>query len=302
MMHFSAFLILFLPLAPLGAGKEDVVERLKKKGVRFVLDRATGVPTETGFGTQTGLTLEDYRALGSLRSLRKLRLSATDLPLDDRTAPLLAGLDGLEYFFANGARMSDDGMRAFAGLKNLKHFGFDHWFGPEGARSKKFVGAGLKHLAALPRLESVRFGGCRIDDAACAALAEVKTLRKIDLFHAFAVTDEGIAAMCALPDLRWIKLGPQFTPRITDRTLVHLASIPTLEEIHLTETWLTYANGFVHLKKLPNLKVIDLPRVLAEKEDVERFRKDHPRAKVQWTLPEEKEIVLLRKRFAREKN
>jgi len=39
----------------------------------------------------------------------------------------------------------------------------------------------------------------------------------------------------------------------------------------MTGTWFTYDDGFVHLKKLPNLKTLKLKDVLADEKDIARF-------------------------------
>src|SRR5262249_55630198 len=119
------------------------------------------------------------------------------------------------------------------------------------------------------------------------------------LFHTFAVTDDGMPALQALPDLRVIKLGPQYTPRITDATLRHLSAIPSLEEIHITETWLTYADGFVYLKKLSKLNLVSIPNVVAEPGEVEMLKKDLPNVKVVWNPPDEAKTAQTRQAFER---
>jgi hypothetical protein len=158
------------------------------------------------------------------------------------------------------------------------------------------VGKGLAHLAGLP-LEGVRLGGCRVDDEAPKALATIKTLEKVDLFHAAGVTDQGVAALQALPKLKAVVLGPQFTPRITDRSLEILSHIPTLEAIDITGTWLTYDGGFKHLKKLPKLQTLKLKDVLAEEKDIARLKAELPKLAVEWSLPAETDAARLRATF-----
>lgn len=45
----------------------------------------------------------------------------------DTTVRDLRSLDQLEKFFANGAELSDEGFKSFAGWKNLKSSVPDHW-------------------------------------------------------------------------------------------------------------------------------------------------------------------------------
>jgi hypothetical protein len=221
-------------------------------------------------------------------------------PLDDQSLAALGAMESVDDFFANGAKLTDDGMKGFAGWTRLKHLGFDHWGWFE-TPDKKMVGRGLAHLAKLPKLESIRLGGCRIDNAATTALAEIKTLEKLDLYHANAIDDAGIAALRALPKLRTIVLGPQYQPRITDASLEHLSKMRTLEVIDVSETWLTYDAGFKHLVKLPNLKTLKLTNVLATKADIERLRRECPSLTVAWTQPDEATAAKMRLTFERKR-
>ena len=222
--------------------------------------------------------------MGRLRSLTVLNLSAEEQRFNDEAAAQLTGLDKLERFFSNGSQLSDDGFKALASWKSLKQIGFDHWFR---AQKDKPIGAGLAHLAALPNLESIRLGGCMIGIEATEALATIKTLKKIDVFHTFYVNDDALVPLQKLPDLRVFIAGPQYQPRITDATLKVLSGIRSLEEISLTETWLTWEGGFKHLTALPNLKKLSIPKVVASEEDVNKLKAAMPALVVEWTQPDE---------------
>lgn len=260
------------------------VAALEAKGVKF--KRAQdGTIEELHVGPDALLTLDDYRVLGRYRdTLRRVSLCAKEPALNGAVLAAVGPLPKVEQFFSNGARLLDDDFKHFAGWTGLRRFGLDHWGWFE-TPDKKFVGPGLAHLAVLPHLDWLRLGGCRIGNPAVEALAKIKSLQYVDLFHD-QITDEGIPDLRSLPDLRVIKLGPQFTPRITDASLEHLSAIPTLEEIHFSETWLTYAKGFVHLKRVPRLRAVALVKVLATADDVAKLKADHPRAEIQWTEPD----------------
>ncbi len=274
-------LLLLLLVAPV-AQDEEIVRPLEAKGVKT--KKKGGVVTELHVGPLKGITLEDYQAVGRCRSLVALTLTAEDQRFNDEAAAQLTGLDKLEKFFSNGAQLSDDGFKALASWKSLKQIGFDHWFRTQ---KDKPIGAGLAHLAALPQLESIRLGGCMIGIEATEALATIKTLRKIDVFHTFYVNDDALVPLQKLPNLRVFIAGPQYQPRITDATLKILSGIKSLEEISLTETWLTYDGGFKHLAALPNLKKLSIPKVVASEEDVNKLKALMPGLVVEWTLPDE---------------
>jgi hypothetical protein len=293
-MRFVPLVLLLTFPCHVCAGDKDLAAKLEARGMRLKKEKSGSV-TEISITPAVSMKAEDYRLFGQFPQLQKLWMSPGGVPLNNDTVAAMGILPDVEYFFGNGGQFTDDGLKPFAGWKRLKFFGLDHWFGPPD--SKAFLGKGLAHLAALPQLEAVRLGGCRVDNEAPRALAKIKTLQKIDLFHTFAVTDDGVQALQALPKLRTIILGPQYTPRITNRTLQHLGQIPSLEEISITETWFTYEDGLAHLKKLPNLKTLSLKFVLAEKNDIARLRKEMPSVKVEWSLPEEKNTAMLRRTF-----
>jgi hypothetical protein len=265
------------------ADDAELVRPLEGKGVK-VKKSAGGTVTEISMGGLKGITLEDYKLIGQCRNLVSLNLSADDLRFNDEAAAQLTGLDRLERFFSNGAQLTDEGFQSLAAWKSLKQLGFDHWFRTV---KDKPIGSGLARLAALPNLESVRLGGCMVGMEAMEALATIKTLRKLDVFHTFYVNDEALVPLQKLPDLRIFIAGPQFQPRLTDASFRILSEVKSLEEISLTETWLTYDGGFKHLAKLPNLKKLSIPKVIASEEDVAKLRAELPNLTVQWTQPDE---------------
>jgi hypothetical protein len=276
------------------------VDALITKGVHCKIEK-DGTVTECSVGPKAAITVEDYQLIGTLHTLKLVNISPESVRLNDETAAALSHLDQVEKFFANGAELTDDGFKAFEGWKSLKSFGLDHWgwFAPGHIGRKDTLGPGLAHLASCPNLEHVRLGGCRVDNRVTEALAQCKSLQSVDLQHTSAVTDEGIAALKALPKLRIVKLSPQFSPRITDATLVFLGDIKTLEEIEVNQTWLTYDKGFVHLKGLASLKNVVLTQVVASEEDIAKLKADHPSATVVWTRPDDATAAKAKEQFQR---
>jgi hypothetical protein len=273
------------------------VAALTAKGVKIKAEK-DGTVTDISVISAAVLALEDYRAIGTLHSVKTVNISPKELPLNDETAAALAPLEHVEKFFANGAELSDDGFKAFSGWKNLKTFGLDHWGWnlAQHVPTKSPLGPGLAHLATCTSLESIRLGGCKIDNRVTEALSHITSLQSVDLQHTM-VTDDGIPAFKALPKLRIVKLSPQLSPRITDATLAVLGDIKTLEEIELNQTWLTYDKGFSHLKDLPSLKKMVLTQVIATAEDIAKLKADHPNTTIQWTKPDEPTIARTKEQF-----
>jgi len=277
------------------ADDAELVRPLEAKGIK-VKKSPAGLVTEISMGGLKGITIEDYKVIGQCRNLIALNLSAEDLRFNDEAAAQLTGLDRLERFFSNGAQLTDEGFKSLAAWKSLKQLGFDHWFRTV---KDKPIGAGLAHLSALPNLESLRLGGCMVGLEAMEAIATLKTLKKLDVFHTFYVNDDALLPLQKLPDLRIFIAGPQFQPRLTDAALRHLSGVKSLEEISLTETWLTYEGGFKHLAGLPRLKKLSIPKVVASEEDVAKLKEELPNLVVEWTQPDEATIEKTKATFLR---
>ena len=294
-----AIIVIAVLLSSFSLSAEDSTS-LATKGAKIKVAK-DGTATEIYLPPTLEMTLEDYQAVGKLSTLKSIYSNAKGLALNDQSAPELAHLDHLEKFFSNGAELTDDGFKAFEGMKNLKTFGLDHWgwYLPQHLPNKGLLGPGLSHLASCENLEAVRLGGCKVDNRVTEALAQIKSLQSVDLQHTTAVSDEGIAALKALPKLRIVRLSPQFSPRITDAALAALGDIKTLEEIELNETWLTYEKGFSHLKDLASLKKLVLTKVVASEDDIAKLKADHPSAIVQWTQPDDATIAKTKEQFQR---
>jgi hypothetical protein len=76
--------------------------------------------------------------------------------------------------------------------------------------------------------------------------------------------------------------------------------VKNLEEISLTETWLTYDGGFKHLAALPNLKKLSIPKVIASEEDIAKLKAELPTLAIQWTQPDDATIEKTKATFLRQ--
>jgi hypothetical protein len=109
--------------------------------------------------------------------------------------------------------------------------------------------AGLKHIAALPKLVHLRLRGAGIDDAALAEIAKLSTLEILNLPQG-EFTDEGLVALKSLPELVQFRFH---SPNVTDDGLKTLAQFPALKRLHLIDVPLTDA-GLKTLAGMENLE------------------------------------------------
>jgi len=290
----TLLLLTLLFTTPAFATPADVAA-LEAKGVKIKKSKE-GLPIDATLGPEVPITADDYAALGRITTLTRTYIVPKSLTFDDAAAAKIEGLDKLEIFFANGAKLTDSGYKSLGKLKSLKQFGLDHWFRADKTTP---LGAGLVELAACPNLKTIRLGGCDVGPEATQALAQIKTLEKVDLFHTRYVNDDAVAHLKPLPNLKHIILAPQYSGRLTDAALKHLSEIPTLEQIELKETRLTYVAGLSHLKKLKNLKRLNLENTEIPEADLAQLQADLPNLKIEKTTPDEVGLKRLKSAFDR---
>lgn len=274
----------------LGADDAAAATALTQAGARVKSDAAGGV-TEVFLKDSSALTGEHYRTIGGLQKLRVLTLY-NRCTLTDDTLALLSGLESLEELQIDGAKFSDDGMKAFASMKGLRKCTFFHVLMKE-----KFTGAGVVHLAGLPRLETFGCGGSSFNDEGMAACAKLSHLRELRIWHTLA-TDAGVAKLEGMTTLKVVHLGPQFMPRITDAAVVSLASIKSLETVSVMETRLAWGKSLSRMKDLPALKLLELHEDEISEEDLALLRSGLPGVKVDWKAPSAEQKEWLRRNYA----
>ena len=87
-------------------------------------------------------------------------------------------------------------------------------------------------------------------------LAEIPRVQELDLYSATRITNDGIAVLKRLPNLRKLNIAHV---QVTDAGLAHLKAIKTLESLRLLDRDITDA-GLRHLAELLRLRELDLPR------------------------------------------
>lgn len=88
----------------------------------------------------------------------------------------------------------------------------------------------LKQIAALPKLARLDLALTRIGDHGLKNLGAAAGLRELNLYYAEQITDEGVAGIKGLRELRILNLRGT---KITDTTLEHLAGMTKLESLDI---------------------------------------------------------------------
>lgn len=110
--------------------------------------------------------------------------------------------------------------------------------------------APLEVLADLPRVKMVLLKETQANDEKLKDLAKLTSLQWLYIWDAAAVTDEGVAHLRSLKNLRMLHLSDS---QITDKSLEVLAQLPKLERLSLQFNRFSDA-GVKRLEALRNLK------------------------------------------------
>lgn len=151
----------------------------------------------------------EFRFLLGLPALENANLVECD-GLDDTSLVFIGKLTGLKSLNLGDAQVTNAGLKALAGLKNLEtlDLGF----------TKDVGDAGLALLVKLPNLKVLGLGGTKVTDAGIPLLASFRSLKEVKL-GSTAVTDKGVASLEACKGLEKVNLGKKskITPQAVDR-------------------------------------------------------------------------------------
>ena len=217
--------------------------------------------------------------------------------LSDKSAELLAHFTGLRALRFSGksgkTTISDDGLKLLAACKSLKVLALDDlWIGTPGLEAlsglselEELYLAGTvvdddscKLIAKYPRIRKLRLARTQVSDAGLEALSGCKTLEEIDLSEDSLISDEGMAHLAKLTNLKKLNLwrvqitdagAVQLAPltkllwlnldnsKLADGGLVLLKDMKSLTFLHIGSTQVTEAGAasLFHLKTLKDLKV-----------------------------------------------
>jgi len=199
----------------------------------------------------------------------------------------------------NKQAIDNDEIRRLAGFKHLTHINCQHNFGmdkggPGIPRQGENIlsGAGWVAFKDHP-LEFMRLAGSPFDGDGLRAVAQIKALKTLNVFHT-AVTDDDMAVLRGHPNLEEVVVGPMWDDKITNKTVEHISHIPNLKRFQVVETHLSYDNGLEHLAKLgEQIEEIDLGNTVVPIADLERLRKELPHAKIEHdSIPEIGQLIV----------
>ncbi|UCD51842.1 MAG: sigma-70 family RNA polymerase sigma factor [Phycisphaerales bacterium] len=203
------------------------------------------LPHVEQLNTPMGLTDEGMAEIAKMKSLRILHVARDQLT--DRGLRLVGSLPNLESLDLYGnAQMTDAGLAALTNLRLLRHMRL----GVQGP----FTDRGMAHLAKLPALRVLWLDTHGITDTGLRELAQSRSLERLCICWLDQITDRGIGYLRDMPQLKGLNLA--HLRLLTDTSLVHLAALTNLDDLHLsggfTDTGVEQLAG---LKRLERLKI-----------------------------------------------
>lgn len=180
-----------------------------------------------------------------------------------------------------------DELQQLAGFRFLRHINCQHNFGRDkggpnaapGQQNNVLSGAGWVAFRNHP-LEFLRLAGSPFDGDGLRAVAQITSLRTLDIFHT-AVTDADLVALRGHPSLEEVIVGPMWDDRITNKAMEHISQIPNLKRVKVVETFLSWDRGLEHLaQRGDRMETIDLGNTVIPIADLERLRQELPGATI----------------------
>src|SRR5579862_914748 len=284
---------LMLSAAAFAASDKEIADKLTKEVIKVKLDN--GVAMSVLFSDIEMVnftpTLAQFKLVGQFKQLKSFTVY-NSCGATDENFGFIDGLENLETAAINGLKISDEGFKHFANLKNLKKLTLWHVF------NNKFNGSGSAHLADLPKLDFYACDGSTFNDEglkACSKLRQLSTLH----FHHTMATDAGVAYLRGMENLKSLMLSAQYSMRLGDAALESTAEIPNLEALEFNETTLTYDGGLKHLKKLRNLKDLILKDDDISEADLAKLREDLPKVNFAFTRAKAEDVAKMKGELAK---
>lgn len=280
-MPRSASLIVALFLASFNLHADDSETAARLEGLGGKVVRTGGIITEIEFRDSRALGAAEWEAVGGLAGLKKITVFGKAAGFNDATVPQLLRLKKLESFSADGAQLTDEGLRTMAGCESLRAVAFFHL----SFRMEGFTGEGFAAWAAMPNLEKLTVAGMSMGDAGFAAIAKITTLKELRTWHTYQ-TEAANAMIAGLPNLSSLMLGQRLPGQsrplsLTDESLATIAKRKSLESLEIGESRFSL-EALRQLGALPNLKKLKITRTEISAEDVEVLRTDLPNVTIDF--------------------
>ncbi len=215
----------------------------------------------------TSLTDASTEFLGQLTALNDLRLAG--VALSDAGVARLKPLRGLVGLELESQQITDVSLPVIAEFKNLTMLSMP---------GTAVTDAGLVHLERLEHLTSLNLLRTRVTDRGLKHIAVLSHLQKLYIGGSppHGITDEGVAQLRTLEDLRELRL---VSDRVSDRGVEQLSKLPRLEILFLDYSRMT-DEGLKHLQRAKKLRYLSVKETKVTAAGVARLQQALPNCKI----------------------
>ncbi len=163
------------------------------------------------------------------------------VPWDEALIEGVGKLNRLK-FLGIGGPLTDDGLYHLRGLTSLKALHLE---------SPQLTAVGLESLQSLTGLEDLFIPQMPIDDRGLASLIRLETLRKLVIGRGDRITDEGMVHLAELPSLECLSITDA---SVTDAGLASLSRLTRLRSLDLRNSKVTDAGLDALRRSVPSLQ------------------------------------------------
>ena len=185
-------------------------------------------------------------ALGYLGEMPLLEYLFLNPPFGDEALKHLRSLGGLKILYLFESPVTDAGMQYLSQVSTLEEI--------QAIRVGAITDEGVGYLTALPNLKRLNMYHEPLTNRSLQMLSQMQSLESLDLPFE-GITDEGVAALANLRQLKRLWVCAWSNSPLTDRSLEAVSGLGNLEALTMSGTGFT-DEGMQHLLKLKHLKEI----------------------------------------------
>ncbi|MDX1945585.1 MAG: hypothetical protein SFU86_09255, partial [Pirellulaceae bacterium] len=174
-------------------------------------------------------------------------LHLDDAPLREADLAALGGLSSLRELYLPGLSLTDAGLKHLAALDKLEVLDLSRTM---------VTGRGLAELSRASGLKQLLLANAQFDEQFFPLVTAFTGLETLDLSSSPRVTDEGLAHLDKLHNLRWLSLR---RAKLTNSSLERIAKLAKLASLNLDETTVG-DDGLAKLAGLANLADLSLAK------------------------------------------
>lgn len=201
----------------------------------------------------------------------------------------------------NAAHFKNEDFKRLASFRKLKiltawHNGWDK------TQKDKTVysGAGLVHLNET-EVASINFGGSFFSDEGVRTAVQLPTLKQLIIYHT-RVTDDGLKALKDDGHIELLRVGPQYSLKISEKCISTLITMKALKHLQLDEMMLSWEGGLKLLGKLKGqLESFTCKNGLIAPADLEKLKTALPDARIEYSKADEKYIEKMKRLAAKKR-